>query len=389
MALPLVYNLESVRARWRTTIVAILGIAGTVGVFVAMLALARGFQAALVTSGDPDNAFVRRAGATSELDSAITLDQLRPLEDAAEVQRDAAGPLASPEVVVVAALPLKKTGTDANVQVRGVTPRALDVHKAVKVTEGRFFQKGLLEMVVGRNALRSYVGVAPGDTLKLGGSSWKVVGVMDSGGSAFDSEIWCDADLLNSTFQRPAGVYQSVTLRLTSRDALPALAARVAADPRLRVQVERETDYYAKASQMMTRMILGLGSIVALVMGVGAVFAALNTMYSAVAERTREIATIRAVGFGGGAVVVSFVLEALFVSLAGGLLGCLAVLPLNGLTTSTMNFQTFSHLAFAFRVTPLLLGLGLLFALLMGLAGGVPPAVRAARLPVTAALRDL
>ena len=389
MALPLVYNLESVRARWRTTIVAILGIAGTVGVFVAMLALAKGFQAALITSGDPDNAFVRRAGATSELDSAVTLDQLRPLEDAAEVQRAADGPLASPEVVVVAALPLKKTGTDANVQVRGVTPRALAVHEAVKVTEGRFFQKGLLEMVVGRNALRSYVGVAPGDTLKLGGSPWKIVGVMDSNGSAFDSEIWCDADLLNSTFQRPPGVYQSVTLRLVSRDALSALATRVAGDPRLRVQVERETDYYAKASRMMTNMILGLGTMVALIMGVGAVFAALNTMYSAVAERTREIATIRAVGFGGGAVVVSFVLEALFVSLAGGLLGCLVVLPLNGLVTSTMNFQTFSHLAFAFRVTPLLLGLGLVFALLMGVAGGVPPAVRAARLPVTAALRDL
>jgi putative ABC transport system permease protein len=389
MALPLVYNLESVRARWRTTIVAILGIAGTVGVFVAMLALAKGFQAALITSGDPDNAFVRRAGATSELDSAITLDQLRPLEDAAEVQRTGDGPLASPEVVVVAALPLKKTGTDANVQVRGVTARALEVHRAVKVTEGRFFQKGLLEMVVGRNAVRSYKGVAPGDTLRLGGSSWTIVGVMDSNGSAFDSEIWCDADLLNSTFQRPSGVYQSVTLRLVSRDALGALAARVAGDPRLRVQVERETDYYAKASRMMTNMILGLGSMVALVMGVGAVFAALNTMYSAVAERTREVATIRAVGFGGGAVVVSFVLEALFVSLAGGLLGCLAVLPLNGLTTSTMNFQTFSHLAFAFRVTPLLLGFGLAFALLMGLAGGVPPAIRAARLPVTAALRDL
>jgi putative ABC transport system permease protein len=390
MALPLVYNLESVRARWRTTIVAILGIAGTVGVFVAMLALARGFQAALVTSGDPGNAFVRRAGATSELDSAITLDQLRPLEDATEVQRAPdGGAVASPEVVVIAALPLKKTGTDANVQVRGVTPRALEVHQAVKVTEGRFFQKGLLEMVVGRNAVRSYKGVALGDTLKLGGTSWTIVGVMDSNGSAFDSEIWCDADLLNSTFQRPAGVYQSVTLRLTSRDALSALQARVAADPRLRVQVERETDYYAKASRMLTTMILTLGSMVAAIMGVGAVFAALNTMYSAVAERTREVATIRAVGFGGGSVVVSFVLEALFVSLVGGLLGCLFVLPLNGLTTSTMNFQTFSHLAFAFRVTPLLLGLGVVFALLMGLAGGVPPAIRAARLPVTAALRDL
>src|SRR5688572_5753281 len=182
MALPLVYYLESVRSRWASTIVAVLGIAGSVGVFVAMLALARGFQAALVSAGSEENAMIRRAGATSEMDSAITIEQLDVIEEAGEVQRGAGGALVSPEVVVVAALPLKKTGTDANVQVRGVTPRALEVHKAVKVTEGRFFQKGLLEMVVGRNALRSYVGVAPGDTLKLGGSAWKVVGVMDSGG---------------------------------------------------------------------------------------------------------------------------------------------------------------------------------------------------------------
>jgi putative ABC transport system permease protein len=213
--------------------------------------------------------------------------------------------------------------------------------------------------------------------------------VMDAGGSAFDSELWCDASLLNSTFERPAGVHQSVVVRLAAPDGLSALEARMEGDPRLQCQVERETEYYAKASRMMTGFILSLGSIVAVVMGLGAVFAALNTMYSAVAERTREIATLRALGFGGGSVIVSFVLESLFVSLVGGLVGCLAVLPLNGLTTSTLNFQTFSHLSFAFQVTPLLLGLGLGFALLMGLAGGLPPAIRATRLPVTAALRDL
>jgi putative ABC transport system permease protein len=389
MAIPLIYNLESVRARWQTSVVAVLGIAGTVGVFVAMLALATGFRAALVSSGDPGNAFVRRKGASSELDSAVTLDQLRALESATEVARGSGGPLVSPEVVAIASLSLRKTGTDASVIVRGVTPMALEVHRGVRVTEGRFIQPGLHEMVVGRNAVSAYAGVTLGQEVPIGGARWQVVGVIDAGGSAFDSELWCDATLLNSTFQRPAGVHQSVTLRLVAPEALAALQARMDGDPRLQCQVERETDYYAKASGMMTGFILSLGSIVALVMGLGAVFAALNTMYSAVAERTREIATLRALGFGGGSVVLSFIVEALLVALAGGVVGCLAVLPLNGLTTATMNFQTISHLSFAFSVTPTLLGLGLGFALLMGLAGGIPPAIHAARLPLTAALRDL
>jgi putative ABC transport system permease protein len=389
MALPLVYNLESVRARWQTAVVAVLGVAGTVGVFVAMLALAKGFQAALVSSGSPRNALFRRAGATSEIDSAITLEQLRAIEDATEVQRGSGGPAVSPEVVVIAALPLAKSGTDANVQFRGVTPRALEVHDSVRITQGRFLQPGLAELVVGRNAVHSYAGLTPGSTVRLGGTTWTVVGVMDAGGSAFDSEIWGDGPLVTSTYQRPAGIYQSVAARLVSPDALSALQARAANDPRLRLQIERETDYYAKASRMLHGLILGLGTLVAAVMGLGAVFAALNTMYSAVSERTREIATIRALGFGSVPVVASFVFESLVIALAGGLLGCLAVLPINGLTTSTMNFQTFSHLAFAFQVTPPLLGLGLVFALVMGVLGGLPPAVRAARLPVTVALRDL
>jgi putative ABC transport system permease protein len=354
-----------------------------------MLALAHGFEAALVSSGSDQNAMVRRAGATSEMDSAITLDQLRAIEDSAEVARGADGPLVSPEVVVVAALPLKKSGTDANVQLRGVSLKALAVHEKVKIVEGRFFTPGLFELVVGKNARDAYRGVAVGDDVKLGGATWKVVGSFDAGGSAFDSEIWCDANLLNSTYQRPAGIHQSVAARLAPGDAVPALERRFAADPRMKVRVERETDYYKRASQQMTTFITVLGSLVALVMALGAVFAALNTMYSAVAERSREIATIRALGFGEGAVVLSFVIEALLVALVGGIVGCLAALPLNGLVSQTHNFQTFSHLSFAFRITPAVVGWGIGFALFMGLVGGLPPAVRAARVPVVVALRDL
>ncbi len=389
MGLLLLYNVESVRARWRTTLVAILGIAGTVGVFVAMLSLARGFEVALVSSGSPDNAMIRRAGATSEIDSLVTLEQLRVIEDAPEVARGPDGPLVSAEVVAVAALPLKKTGTDANVQLRGVSARALRVHEGVRVEAGRFLRPGLYELVVGRNARESYSNLEVGQTVRFGGSTWQVVGAFDAGGSSFDSEVWADADLVNQTYQRPAGIHQSVNARLVAPGALDALKARFQADPRMRVQVERETEYYAKASQMMSTMIRVLGGMVAVVMGIGAVFAALNTMYSAVAERAREVATLRAMGFPGSTIVLSFSFEALVVAGVGGILGALAVVPLNGLATSTLNFQTFSHLAFAFQVTPALLGMGVAFALFMGLCGGVPPALRAARMPVTAALRDL
>ena len=216
-----------------------------------------------------------------------------------------------------------------------------------------------------------------------------MVGTFDAGGSSFDSEVWGDADLVNRAYLRDLGISQTVSARLVSEDKLDALTQRLAADPRMRVQVERETAYYAKASAMMTTMIRVLGTMVAVVMGIGAVFAALNTMYSAVAERAREVATLRALGFPGSTIVLSFTFEALLVAGVGGLLGALCVIPLNGLVTSTLNFQTFSHLSFAFQVTPCLLALGVAFALLMGLLGGVPPALRAARTPITVALRDL
>jgi putative ABC transport system permease protein len=305
------------------------------------------------------------------------------------VRRQDGRPVVSAEVVVVAAFPLAKTGTDANVQVRGVSARALDVRDGVRIIEGRFFRPGLTELVVGRNAVRTYSGLELGDTVRFGGGSWKVVGVFDAGSSAFDSEVWCDATVLSEVYKRPSSIFQSVTARLNSPAELAVFKDELTGDPRLSVQVDRETDYYEKQSRLLTNLIRTLGFLVATIMAIGAVFGALNTMYSAVAERSREIATLRAMGFASGVVIVSFVIEALLISLVGGLLGCLVVLPLNGFTTGTINWQTFSHLAFAFKVTPDLLLAGVVFALLMGLIGGVPPAVRAARLPVAVALREL
>jgi putative ABC transport system permease protein len=389
MAIPLAYNVRSLRVRWTSTVVAVLGITGTVGVFVAMLALARGFKATLVSSGSPRNAIIRRAGATSEMESAVTIDQVHVIEDTPGVARKGSEPLVSPESVVVAAFPLKATGTDANVQVRGVSPRVLDVRDQVRIVSGRFFRPGLDELVVGRNVARTYAGFDMGSTVKFGGGTWTVVGIFDAGGSAFDSELWADAQVVKQVYKRPLDIYQSVTARLTSADAYAAFKDAITSDPRVTLQVDREIEYYEKQSRAFTQLVTVLGVLVGGVMSVGAIIAALNTMYSAVAERAREIATMRALGFASGAVVTSFMFEALCIAFIGGLLGCVAVLPLNGLTTGTMNWQTFSHLAFAFRVTPALLIGGVIFALAMGIAGGVPPAIRAARARIAVALREL
>ena len=389
MAIPIVYNLRSVRARWVSAVVAVLGIAGTVGVFVAMLSMARGFKATLVSSGSAQNALVVRAGATAEMMGAVPLDQVKVIQDAPGIARDASGPLVSPEVVVVAPFPLIRTGTDANVQIRGVSDKALQVRNTVKIIEGRFFQSGVAELVVGHNATRSYRGLQMGNSVKFGGGTWHIVGVFDAGGSAFDSEVWCDARVLNQIYKRPDNIFQSVTVHLASPDALVPFKDALLADPRMTVDVSREIEYYEKQSRALTTLITVLGTAVAAVMGIGAVFGALNTMYSAVAERGREIATMRALGFGATSVVVSFVIEAIFIAALGGAVGCIAVLPLNGLTTGAMNLQTFSHLAFAFKITPPLLLWGIIFAVLMGVIGGLPPAIRAARRPVAATLRAL
>lgn len=388
-SVPISYNLRSVRARWTSTIVAVLGIAGTVGVFVAMLSLARGFKATLVASGSPDNALVMRAGASSEMMGGITLDSVKVLQDAPGVARNGAEPLVTQEVVGVVPFPLISTGTDANVQIRGVSSNVLQIRTFAKIVEGRMFNPGLSELVVGKNASRTYSGLKVSKTLDFAGGRWKVVGVFDAGGSSFDSEVWCDAKILNQVLKRPENVFQSATVHLASRASFQQFKDAVTSDPRMNVDVIREIDYYAKQSTTMTRLITVLGGLVAAIMAIGAVFGALNTMYSAVAERGREIATMRALGFSTASVVVSFLFEALLISFIAGLVGCLAVLPLNGLTTNTMNFQTFSNVAFAFKITFGLLLLGILFGLVMGVLGGMLPAIRAAYRPVAVALREL
>src|SRR6267154_1060463 len=388
-SVPVSYNFRSIRERWTSTIVAVLGIAGTVGVFIAMLSLARGFRDTLVSSGSEDNALFSRAAATSEMTSGVSIDSVKIIQDAPGIARGADGPLLTPEAVLMAPIPLRSTGTDANVELRGVAPNVFAIRSNVKIIEGRMFRPGLSELVVGKNAKATYSGLTLGSTIGLGSERWQVVGIFDAGGSAYDSEVWGDAHLLNGAYKRPDTFSQSVTVHLTSPAALQQLKDSLTANPSLNVDVTREIDYYAKQSTRMTTLITRLGGFVAAIMAIGAVFGALNTMYSAVAERGREIATMRALGFGGANVVLSFVFEAMMISLFGGVLGCLAVLPLNGLTTSTMNFQTFSNLAFAFKITPLLLLAGVCFALVMGFLGGILPAVLAALLPVATALREL
>jgi putative ABC transport system permease protein len=389
MAIPLIYNVRSVKARWTSAIVAVIGIAGTVGVFVSMLSLARGFRATLVASGSPGNALVMRAGSTSEMMGGVSLNTVKIIQDAPGIARDSAGPLITQEVVGVMPFPLISTGTDANVQVRGVSSNVLRIRNFVKIARGRMFTPGLSELVVGKNASTTYSGLTLGSAVKFGGGSWQVVGIFDAGGSAFDSEIWCDAPVLNEVLKRPANIFQSITVHLASPDTFQQFKDTVTTDPRLNVDVTREIDYYAKQSTQMTTLITVLGGVVAFIMAIGAIFAGLNTMYSAVAERGREIATMRALGFGAAAVVVSFLVEALLISLIGGVIGCVAVLPLNGLTTATINWQTFSSLAFAFKITTELLVKGIFFALAMGIIGGLLPAIRAASSPVATALREL
>jgi putative ABC transport system permease protein len=387
---PISYNFRSIRARWTSTIVAILGIAGTVGVFVAMLSLARGFRATMVASGSSGNALVMRAGSSSEMMGGISLDSIKVLQDKPGIARDSAGAaLLTQDVVGVVALPLVSTGTDANVQVRGVSPNVLKIRTFVKIAEGRMFQPGLSELVVGENASKTYAGLKMGNTINFAGGRWQIVGIFDAGGSAFDSEVWCDSKTLNQVLQRPPNIFQSATIHLASPGEFQTFKDAVLSDPQMNVDVVREIDYYAKQSTMMTKLITVVGGIVATIMAFGAVFGALNTMYSAVAERGREIATMRALGFSSWNVLLSFLFEALLISIVGGILGCIAVIPLNGFTTSTMNFQTFSNLAFAFKITFDLLLMGILFALVMGVLGGLLPAIRASIRPVAVALREL
>ncbi len=382
------YNLRSMLVRKGTAAMTAMGIAMVVAVFVMTLSIAQGFRATLVASGSPQNAMIMRKGATSENVSSVEKSQLALIETFPQIARDAQGrALASPELVVIISLPRKTDNRPANVPVRGVGPRAFDVRETLSFVEGRQFTPGTREINVGRLAVGRFGGVEMGSDVKFGGASWKVVGMFEADDASFESEVWGDVDLMLPAFQRDS--YQSVTVKLTDVSAFESLEAVLADDPRLSLRARREQEYYAEQSQGMTTVIRVFGGFVTLILSVGAMFGAMNTMYAAVAYRTREIGTLRALGFSRLRIVSAFLAESIALAFVGGIVGCLLALPVHGLSTGTTNMASFSEVAFKFRITPGLLAGGLAFAALMGAAGGLLPAIRAARIPVARALREI
>jgi len=379
-------SMSTLNQRLGATSVVIVGIAGVVGVLVALFAMAGGFEATLHQTGSDDTAIVLRSGANAELSSGLNHNATVLIEQAPGVLHDADDrPIASAEVVVVANVPKRSTGTDANVELRGVSPRVWALRPNVRIIAGRQFKPGLRELMVGKGALQQFR-LSLNDTINLNQQSWRVVGVFDSG-DAHNSELWGDADSVASAYRR-GDVYQSVTVRLTGPEAFDQFKAALAADPRLKVDVETTRDYYNKQSERLSKLIRVLGTGIAIIMAIGAVFGALNTMYATVSARAREIATLRALGFTSFPVVVSVLLEAMLLATFGGALGAsLAYGIFNGYSVSTLG-ANFSQVVFQFRVNPQLLLQGMQWALGIGFVGGLFPALQAARVPITVALRE-
>ena len=379
-------GLASLPQRWAASLVIVIGIAGVVGVLVAMLAMGRGFQATLESTGDDTTAIVLRGGSQAETNSVITRDQVPLLETLPGVARGEDGrPLVSAEVSQVVNLVARGDGGDVNGQFRGVGPQAWAVHDKVRIVEGRTFGTGLREIVAGRGAQRQFAGLEVGNTLDLGNQTWTVVGIFESG-DAYESELWTDAQTLATTYNR--GAWQSISVRTEGKPGFEQFKAAVAADPRLKLDVETTAEYYRKQGGGLNKLLSVLGTVIGAIMAVGAVFGALNTMYAAVATRAREIATLRAIGFRGLPVVTAVMLETMLLALLGGLLGgAIAWLAFNNFTVSTLG-NNFSQVVFQFQVSPPLLWNGLKWALGIGLVGGLFPALRAARLPITSALRE-
>jgi putative ABC transport system permease protein len=382
-------NLRSIRERAGSSIVAIIGIAGVVIVFVSVLSIAEGFRAAMTKAGDPERIIVLRTGSDTEMTSGFSGEDARLIMDTPGILKSGSGPVASSELFVVVNHPLTATGTDANVPLRGVSMNVLAVRPEVKITEGRMFESGRNEIIVGRAASRQFANLSVGSSVRWGENTWQVVGIFEANGSVAESELWCDARVLQPAYRR-GNTYQSVYARLESADSFQAVKDAMTADPRLRVTIVKEQDYYEAQSRTLQSIIRTVGFIIAGLMGLGAIFGAVNTMYNAVASRTREIATLRALGFGSVPVVISVLVEAVVLSLIGGIVGGLAAyLAFDGYQTATMNWQSFSQVAFAFSVTPALLGQALIYATVMGFFGGLLPAWKAARTPVVTALRQL
>jgi putative ABC transport system permease protein len=382
-------NLRTIPQRLGSSAVAIIGIAGVVIVLVAVLSIAEGFMAAMRTAGSPENALVMRSGADSEMTSGFGGPEAEIIKQAPGIRRDAQGAMASSELYVIIDLPKRSTGTSANVPMRGIEPQAFKVRNEAKIVEGRALQFGTNEVIAGRAASRQFAGLDLGSVIRSGQNSWTVVGIFETGGTVAETEVWSDARTLQGAYRR-GNSYQLVLAKLESVQAFDEFKNWLTANPQVNVSVRREQEYYASQATAITTLIRTIGFAIAGLMGIGAVFGALLTMYTAVATRAREIATLRALGFNTVAVLISVLAESLALAGVGGLIGGLAAyLVFNGYQTSTINFQTFSQVAFAFRVTPALLAMGLIYALAMGLVGGLFPAWRAARLPIPSALREL
>lgn len=387
MKLPLAYVARNLWVRRLTTVLTAGGMALVVFVFAAVLMLDAGLRATLVATGSDLNVLFIRKGAQTEVQSGVARDQAALIESLPQVARDAEGrPLVSKEVVVLNSLTKVDTGRRSNVPVRGVTPMGLQLRPHVKVVDGRLFRPGSSEIIVGAAVARQFAGVQVGQSLSFAQRQWTVVGVFDAGRTAFDSEIWGDAEQLAQAFRRFGG-YSSVIARLASYDDFDPLQAAVAGDPRLTVEVKRERQFYEDQSRALSNFISYLGVTLSVIFSLGAIIGATITMYSSVATRTGEIGTLRALGFRRRAVLAAFLLEALLLALAGGIVGLVAATFLQAITISTTNFQSFSELAFSFTLTPKIAAISLAFALAMGVAGGFLPAVRASRMKIVDALR--
>jgi putative ABC transport system permease protein len=388
MALPLSYNVRNVRVRWHVTLLAISGIALVVAAFAVLMSMAEGFATALRSTGRRDNAMIVQPGSASELTSGVPLDHRNMILADDRIARGSDGQaLASWDWVVVMALPKKGDGSPTNVTLRGVSPKAFEVRGGIRVVEGRTFTPGLDEIIVGQKIMGRVAGLELGGTLKYERKDFKIVGVFESEGPAFESEVWGDYATLGSLFQRGGGS-NSLVVRMRDAGDIAALDKWIKAQPQMQLRALSERKYYEDQAGNLARILRILANSVALIMGVGAVFGAMNTMYAIVAARTREIGTLRALGFSRRAILFSFILEAVVLAAIGGAIGCLLAFPMNGFSTGTGQTDSFSEIAFAFRITPAIVVFGMVFAAVMGVVGGLLPAVRAARMPITSALRE-
>jgi putative ABC transport system permease protein len=382
------FNLRTIPQRKGSAIAAAAGIAGVVAVLVGVLSIAEGFRAAMTVTAGDDVAIVLRSGADTEMTSGLSREETRLIADAPGLARTPDGPLASAELFVMINLPKRSTGTDANVPLRGVERAATAVRGDIRMVAGREFTPGRNEVMVGAGAARAFAGLDLGNILQIGPNAWEVVGIFSGGGGAAESEIWTDAAVLQPAYQR-GDSFQSVYAKLSSPVAFQQFKDALTTNPRLKVRVLLQPEYLADQSTMLTGFVEAFGAGIAGLMALGALFGALNTMYNAVASRTREIATLRALGFGASPVILSVMVESLALALIGGTAGAAAAyLLFDGFKAATINWQTFSQIAFAFAVTPRLLVQAIVWAAVIGLLGGVFPAIRAARLPIAAALRE-